>query len=525
MGNLTRRDLLKGLGLGSIALASGGALAACAPAGKADESGMSAPSASTGYQFAKRMSDLRDMTQSETDVLVIGGGGAGLCAALSAAEQGAQVVLCEKMSVLGGATMLSSGKIPAVGTKQQTDLGESDSVGACVIDIMRPSNYSVRPDLVHTVTEQSKDIVEWTEKHGAVWGIDEALYYGQTAHRMHTTVDAGKGLTDALIASMDSDSRITQMLSCEIQGLVLADDDDRIVGAYGKNGKNNLAIIANNTVLASSGFANNPDMLAQYCPEAVDSFKMVAPGATGEGILWAQELGANLQNMGAYQGHAFHGVDNDQTLEQGVANNGGIMVNQEGNRFASEYTGYSELSPHVIAQTDHIAYLCFTDAQIAKSAKYAEWEEAGIVLKGATGSELAAAIGADAATLEKTIAEYQTGIEKGEDKFNRAHLPESFDGPYYAVKVTGEIRHTQGGMATDVAGHVLRADKSLIKGLYAAGGCTEGFSSRGGAAYMSGNGLIQALVFGKLAGAAAATESPDSATLATWTKSEKDAYK
>ena len=97
------------------------------------------------------------MTQTETDVLVIGGGGAGLCAALSAAEQGAQVTLCEKTSVLGGATMLSSGKIPAVGTQQQM---ENDSVDACVMDIMRPNNYSVRPDLVRTVTEQSKDIVE-----------------------------------------------------------------------------------------------------------------------------------------------------------------------------------------------------------------------------------------------------------------------------------------------------------------------------------------------------------------------------
>ena len=513
MGNLTRRDLLKGLGLGSVVLASGGALAACSP--NENETGGAAKTSSQGssYQFAKRKSDIAGMTQTETDVLVIGGGGAGLCAALSAAEQGAQVTLCEKTSVLGGATMLSSGKIPAVGTQQQMDMGENDSVDACVMDIMRPNNYSVRPDLVRTVTEQSKDIVEWTEKHGAVWTIDQALYYGQTAHRMHTTADAGKGLTDALVASMSANDAITQMLSCEMQGLVLADDSDDVVGAYGKMGKDELAILAKNTVLASSGFANNPDMLAQYCPEAVDAFKMVAPGATGEGILWAQELGANLQNMGAYQGHAFHGVDNGKTLEQGIANNGGIMVNQEGNRFANEYTGYSELSPHVIAQSDNIAYLCFTDAQVAKSAKYAEWEAEGIVMKGASSAELAAAIGTDAATLEKTITEYQAAIEKGEDKFNLSHLPESFDGPYYAVKVTGEIRHTQGGMATDLAGHVLRADKSLIKGLYAAGGCTEGFSSRGGAAYMSGNGLIQALVFGKIAGAAAATESPESATI------------
>lgn len=525
MGNLTRRDLLKGLAIGSVTIASAGALSACAPSEKPAGGSTATTGSSVGsFTYAKRKSDVANMQQSETDVLVIGGGGAGICAALSASEQGAQVILCEKTSTLGGATMLSSGKIPAVGTKQQTEMGEADSIGACVMDIMRPNNYSVRPDLVYTVTEQSKDIVEWTEAHGAVWTIDEALYYGQTAHRMHTTNDAGKGLTDALIASMGDDANITQMLSCEMLGLVLADEDDTVVGAYGKSGKDEIAVIANNTVLASSGFANNPDMLAQYCPEAVDAVKVVAPGATGEGILWAQELGAELQNMGSYQGHAFHGVDNGQTLEQGVANNGGIIVNQEGNRFMSEYGGYSELSPHVLAQTDHIAYLCFTDAQIEKSAKYAGWEEEGIVMKGSDAAELAAAIGADAATFEKTISEYQAAIEKGEDKFNRSHLPANFDGPYYAVKITGEIRHTQGGMATDVAGHVLRADKSLIKGLYAAGGCTEGFSSRGGAAYMSGNGLIQALVFGKIAGAAAATEDKESAALAEWSKSEKDAY-
>lgn len=128
-----------------------------------------------------------------------------------------------------------------------------------------------------------------------MWTIDAALYYGQTAHRMHTTDNAGKGLTDALIASMDADPNITQMLECEMMGLVLDDDGETVVGAYGKSGGDELAIMAKNTVLASSGFANNPDMLAQYCPEAVDAFKMVAPGATGEGILWAQELARNCR--------------------------------------------------------------------------------------------------------------------------------------------------------------------------------------------------------------------------------------
>jgi fumarate reductase flavoprotein subunit len=146
------------------------------------------------------------------------------------------------------------------------------------------------------------------------------------------------------------------------------------------------------------------------------------------------------------------------------------------------------------------------------------------VKTGASATELATSIGVNAATLEKTFEEYQAAITKGEDKLNRSHLPVNFDGPYYALKITGEIRHTQGGMSTDVVGHVLRRDKSIVSGLYAAGGCTEGFSSRGGAAYMSGNGLIQALVFGKIAGETAATEDKADAALVEWTKSDKDAY-
>ncbi|MEY8460860.1 FAD-dependent oxidoreductase [Eggerthellaceae bacterium 24-137] len=523
MANVTRRDVLKGFALGSLAMASGGLAAGCSPSsGKADAAAEGASQKT--YRFAKRATEVANRTPIETDVLVVGGGGAGICAALSAAEQGAKVVICEKTSTFGGATTLSSGKIPAVGTAQQLEKEGGDSIGACVMDIMRPSNYSVRPDLVYTVVEQSRDIVEWTEGHGAVWTVDDALYYGQTAYRMHTTEGAGTGLTDALIASMEGNGAIEAMLSCEIMGLILDDESEVVVGAWGKNGSEEIAIFAGNTVLATSGFANNPDMLEEYCPEAVPAVKVVAPGATGEGILWAEELGASLQNMGAYQGHAFHGVDNDKTLEQGVANNGGIIVNQDGNRFMNEYGGYSEMSPHVLAQPGGIGYLCFTDIQREQSMKFAEWEEEGIVLQGKDVSELAAAIGADPAKLGRTVADYQKAIGVGMDKFNRSHLPASFEPPFYAVKLTGEIRHTQGGMATDVAGHVLRADGTLIDGLYAAGGCTEGFSCRGGAAYMSGNGLIQALVFGKIAGASAATEARGEAQVAQWEKTDADAY-
>ena len=228
------------------------------------------------------------------------------------------------------------------------------------------------------------------------------------------------------------------------------------------------------------------------------------------------------QCMGAYQGHAFHGVDSDTTAgHQALATNGAIMVNANGERFVNEYGGYSDLSPHVLAQPDHIAYLCFNDIQAEKSKEFADRQANGCVATGATAAELANAIGIDPAKLERTIESYKAGIEKGEDLFNRSKLPANFDGPYYAMKITGEIRHTQGGMPTDIAGHVVRPDNVIIPGLYAAGGCTEGFSCRAGSVYSSGNGLLQALLFGMISGKNAATEERQTASFTEWEGSEE----
>ena len=515
---VSRRTFLAGAGA-AVGIAALAGITGCAPsttAEKASESGRTADS----YVYAKKQSDVSDREQLSTDVLVVGGGGAGICAAISAAENGAQVILAEKLSQLGGATILSGGAIPVVVTKQQTEAEVEDSIFAMATDILRPTNYTVRADLVYTVAERAKELIEWTEQKGVVWTLDERGRFGQTARRMHIAEGTGDGLVNTLIEHMAAQESITQMLSFEIEGLVL-DDSNAVAGAYGTYYGKKYAVTAKNTVLATSGFANNPDMIAQYCPETADAVKVVALGATGEGIKWAEELGVELQCMGAYQGHAFRGVDSNTTAgHQALATNGAIIVNANGERFVNEYGGYSDLSPHVLAQPDHIGYICFTDIQASKSKEFAERQSAGYVATGATAAELAEALGIDAVALEKTFDAYKAGIEKGEDAFNKSNLPENFDGPYYAMKITGEIRHTQGGMPTDVAGHVVRPDDTLIPGLYAAGGCTEGFSCRAGSVYSSGNGLIQALLFGMIAGRNAATEDRTTAQIAVWENGE-----
>ncbi len=442
----------------------------------------------------------------ETDVVVVGGGGAGIAAALSAAQEGVNVVLIEKVGYLGGATIISGGIIPAVGTKQQLEANIQDDNDWFARDILRPSNYSVRQDLVYTVVENSKDLIEWLEGFGCEFSlVTNSLYYGQSNYRMHLSKDSGKGMTTTLIDYLNGLDNVTVLLQTEGTGLI-TNESGEVIGVHAKDADKEFDIMAKNTVLATSGFAANKEMLEQYIPEVVNAFPMVAPGATGEGILWGQELGAKVANMKAYQGHAFYNEESHTTLSQAMANIGGIFVNKNGVRFTNEYNGYSELTPHVLAQPDNFAYLVINQDIADNTAQFNDYVEKGIVVSGADVSELASNLGVPQEALEDTFNRYIASIERGEDEFNKTKLPENWNGPYYAMKITGDLRHTQGGLVTDTDARVLKEDGSVIKGLYAAGGVTEGFASTGGAAYMSGDGLLQALVFGKIAGKNAATE-------------------
>lgn len=450
------------------------------------------------------------------DVLVIGGGGAGLTAALTASENGKKVILVEKVGYLGGATLMSGGIVPAANTKQQNEAGIKDSEELFARDIFRPSNYSVRKDLVYTVTEKADEVITWLESVGVKFSlITDFLYYGQSNYRMHVAEGSGKGMTETIIKAVEADENITVMLNTPATGLVT--DGDAVTGAYAKaeDGKI-IKITAENTILATSGFGANKEMIEKYIPEVKNAVPYVAPGATGEGILWGIDLGADIANMKAYQGFGLHSTDLGGTIDLFILYRGGILVNTNGDRFTNEHMGYSELTPHVLSQPTSHAYVVFNQANAEKTSKFQSYIDAGIVTSANTPEELAEKLNMDVEMLKATFDEYKAGIAKGEDRFNRTNMPEHFNGPYHAIKITSDLRHTQGGLVTDIAGHVLKKDGTLIKGLYAAGGVAESFSSSGGPGYMSGNGLLQAFVFGRQAGKYAATETRDTAAVVVW---------
>ena len=291
-------------------------------------------------------------TEYKTDVVIVGSGGAGMTAALFAAENGANVVLLEKTGYMGGATLMSAGIIPATGTKQQKDAKIDDSIENFKLDIFRAANYSQDKDMVETVASEAKLTIEWLESLGVKFNlITNALYYGQSNYRMHIAEGSGAGMTTKIIEAVKTNPKITVLNFTSGTGLITDKEDVGGVRAKKANGEE-IEIYASKVILATSGFASNEEMLKKYIPEIANAYPLTAPGATGEGIVWGQKLGAELKNMHAYQGHAVFNLQSKSSMDLSILSRGGILINKDGKRFTNEIMGYSELTPHVVKQKD-----------------------------------------------------------------------------------------------------------------------------------------------------------------------------
>jgi fumarate reductase flavoprotein subunit len=457
-----------------------------------------------------------------TDVLVIGGGGTGLVAALSAAEKNAHVILLEKVSTYGGATAMSSGKIPAAGTDLQKKAGVEDNKEMLMRDIYRAGDYTQNRELLEVAVNNAKEIEEWLASVGVNWHLEtDLIYYGQSTYRMHVSENDGAGLIQALVDKVNATENIIAFTDMPVAELLT--EDGVVKGAVIAKDNERYEVYAEKVILATSGFGANREMVEEYVPSIVNAVEMVAPGATGEGIQWGKELGAGLKAMNAYQGYAPISSHTHNPIEQSFLNEGGILVNEKGYRFTNEYQGYSPLATSIVNQPNAYTYMIWNQEIQNRDFPSLQVIEEEEIIKASTVEELAEKLGLDFDTLENEIKFYQQGIESGEDLLNRTKLPDSFEGPYYAMKVTGDFRHTQGGLTINpqTAEVLKEKSKEVIPNLYAGGGVTEGFSSDGSADYMSGNGLLQAFVFGRIAGSHA-SESIDKHVDSETFKEQKD---
>jgi len=426
------------------------------------------------------------------DVLVIGGGGCGLAAAIAAHDAGAEVAIVEKLDRPGGNTALSTGSVPGAGSRFQRTAGIEDSPEQMIADYEANAGEHDMLPVMRRLARDSAGLVEWlVDAAGARMSIiTDYKHVGHSVPRLHAPVSRrGQDLFDDLVGATE---RRGIVIACgnRVRELITG-SDGAVVGAVIESNKDEITRVgAKKVVLATNGYAADRELVAQYCPEISGAEYFGARGSTGEAVRWGRQLGAVLANMGAYQGYASVAYPQGQVLSWTTVEKGGVLVDARGARFGDEAgTGYSAYARFVLAAQGPV-HAVFDERIRLIADKEEEFHEL-IEMKGAKKAanprELAAALCVDAATLERSVA--------------------SLTPPLYAVRVVPGLFHTQGGLRVDEQAHVLRSDGTVIPNLFAGGGAAAGISGRSGAAgYASGNGLLTALGLGRMAGLTAAAE-------------------
>lgn len=446
----------------------------------------------------------------ETEVVVIGAGACGLTAGLRALEAGAEVVVLERDARPTGSTSMSSGFIPAPGTRFQRAIGVEETPADFAADIQRKAKGGTDPAVVRAVTERIGPALEWlADAHGLEWHVlDDFLYPGHSRHRMHAVPErTGAGLMARLMNAAGA-AGLTVVTAA--RATTLHADGDAIAGVTLERPDGATESIGcRAVVLACNGYGGNPDLVAENTFEIAAAPYFGHPGNTGDAVLWGRALGAAMKDMGAYQGHGSLAHPQGILITWALMMEGGIQVNAAGRRFSNEHEGYSEQAVRVLAQPGGIAWDIYDDRLHEIGMEFPDYREAvaaGAMHVAGDAAGLAARIGVPPATLDETLAlAADCAAGRAADPFGRDFTTKPpLSGRLRAIRVTGALFHTQGGLAIDASARVLRPDGTALPNLFAAGGAARGVSGARVEGYLSGNGLLTAIALGHVAGEAAA---------------------
>ncbi len=437
-------------------------------------------------------------------VLIIGAGACGLVAALAVHEAGGTPLVVEADATAAGSTALSAGLIPAAATRFQATAGIDDSADRFAADIQAKAKGENPRTLVDTLAQHAAPTIEWlADRFGLPFSVvTDFDYPGHSRRRMHgLPTRAGQELVDRLRAACEAEG-IDIIYHRRATGLFVSDGAVHGATVAGPSGPEAIGCAA--LILACNGYGGNRAMVAQHMPEIKDALWFGHDGNRGDAVRWGEQLGVRTRHLGAYQGHGNVATPHGILITWAMITAGGVQVNLTGDRFWDESQGYSEAARAVLAQPDGIAWTIF-DGRIGAIARqfqdFKDAEAQGAIRTGDTIEALAAACGLDPVRLAATMAAIpQPGI----DAFGRRFQGPPLAAPYHAVKVTGALFHTQGGLDIASDARVVRTDGTTMPNLFAAGGAAVGVSGSGDSGYLSGNGLLAAVVLGRIAGETAA---------------------
>jgi fumarate reductase flavoprotein subunit len=448
--------------------------------------------------------------QGSIPVLIIGGGGCGLTAALAAKQSGAEVLVLERDQTALGTTAMSTGLIPAPGSRFQKAKGIDDTPETFAADVMAKTKNATDYDMALHLAREGAPTVEWLADYCNVplSLVDSFLYPGHSKMRMHGTPNrTGSELMGALHQAAERES-IDIILEAHVTDL-FADDSQRIHGVRLTRPDGSTEDIGCDAlILACCGFAGSREMLQQYIPEILEATFFGHPGNKGDALVWGRDLGADIADIHSYQGHGGLAYGQGIPILWAHIVRGGFQVNAQALRFSNEARGYSEQAVDIVAQPGHWAWSIY-DQRIHDAMKefddYQDAIKADCIRHAETVDDLCKVTGLPDA-LKTTLADV-AAMAAGQKKdalgrdFTTGWVLQP---PYKAVKVSGALFHTQGGLVVDKNARVVRADKTPLPNLFAGGGAARGISGPGNSGYLAGNGLLAATALGRLAGIAAA---------------------
>ncbi|MEG1205740.1 MAG: flavocytochrome c [Angelakisella sp.] len=452
----------------------------------------------------------------EVDVAVIGAGGAGMAAAVTANQAGSKVLVIEKQNKMGGNTILAGGALNAVDDGSETAKANEDSVEKHYTQTYEGGDKKGDPALVRTLVENAWDGVEWLKGLGMTFKEGTFTVTGGMWPRAHKpTEPVGTGFFTTYQAYIDSHENIDVLFNTKADELIVEDGKVTGVICTGETGNKVTVKAKNGVVLATGGFGANVEMRDSFnkqWPSLGESIKTTNnPGITGDGIKMAEAIGANLVQM-----------ENIQLLPLGDPQTGSlsgniefdverrIFVNKEGNRFVNEGGRRDEMTLALFEQPEYLMYIVMDSDCYPTGDEKNNFNESvndliaqGRAFKGETLEELAKAIGVPAENLTATVKKFNENVASGaKDEFGRVLYSTPIDnGPFYAAPRVPTVHHTMGGVQINTDAQVLKADGSVINGLWAAGEVTGGIH---GANRLGGNALTDTVVFGRIAGANAA---------------------
>jgi len=492
--------------------------------------------------------------EETVDVVVVGAGGAGMTAAITATDAGKKVIVVESQPIAGGNSVRSTGGMNAAKTpyqdknefaeaagvektlataaekyadnatitalaatvKSQWDAyqanpqGYFDSVELMELDTLIGGKGKNNPELVKALAENSADAIEWLASIGAdVKNV--GAFGGASVKRIHRPVNADGKVTAVgayivpILEKNLQDRNVQFLFDTTANEIIMKDGKAVGIKATGKDG-NKVTINAKSVVIATGGFGANAEMVEKYKPELKGFATTNAEGAQGQGIEMATAVGAATVDMDQIQIHPTVHIEEDgnaHLITEGLRGDGAILVNAEGKRFYDEVSTRDKVSAAIIAQPEKSAWLVVDQSMVDKSAVIAGYIKSGYTVTGATYEELAKAMGVDETTFVSTMNTWNQAVEaKSDAEFNRTSFANPLTAaPYYAIKITPAVHHTMGGIVINPKAEVLNEKGEAISGLFAAGEVTGGVH---GANRLGGNAVADFTVFGRIAGQSAA---------------------